>query len=54
LAEHLIAKYNDGYVRDIHGQYPEVGYPEAWLRRVLRERPEQFKIPVQTQPEKKP
>ena len=45
LAEHLITKYNDGYVRDIHGKYPEVGYPEPWLRRVLRERPEQFKIP---------
>jgi dipeptidase len=45
LAEHLITKYNDGYVRDINGRYPEVGYPEAWLRRVLRERPEQFKLP---------
>ena len=44
LAEHLI-KYNDGYVRDAHGAYPEVGYPEAWLRRVLKERPEQFKVP---------
>ena len=29
LAEHLITKYNDGYVRDIHGKYPEVGYPGA-------------------------
>jgi dipeptidase len=47
LAEHLIVKYNDGYVRDIHGKYPEVGYPEAWLRRVLKERPEQFKIPLE-------
>ena len=36
LAEHLITKYNDGYVRDIQGKYPEVGYPETWLRRVLR------------------
>ena len=52
LAEHLIVKYNDGYVRDVNGQYPEVGYPEAWLRRVLRERPEQFKVPVE-KPEKK-
>ena len=53
LAEHLITKYNDGYVRDINGKYPEVGYPEAWLRRVLRERPEQFKIPVEKSAEKK-
>jgi len=53
LAEHLVTKYNDGYVRDIHGKYPEVGYPEAWLRRVLRERPEQFKIPQEKAAEKK-
>ena len=33
MAEHLITKYNDGYVRDINGHYPDVGYPEAWLRR---------------------
>jgi dipeptidase len=45
LAEHLMTKYNDGYVRDIHGKYPEVGYPEIWLRHVLRERPERFKLP---------
>ncbi len=53
LAEHLLTKYNDGYVRDIHGDYPEVGYPEPWLRRVLKERPEQFKIPVEKPAEKK-
>ena len=53
LAEHLIVKYNDGYVRDINGGYPEVGYPEAWLRRVLRERPEQFKVPVEKAEQKK-
>ena len=47
LAEHLITKYNDGYVRDPQGNYPDVGYPEAWLRRVVRERPEQFRIPVE-------
>lgn len=52
LAEHLITKYNDGYIRDIQGQYSEPGYPEPWLRRVLRERPEQFKIPPETAPEK--
>ena len=27
LAEHLITKYNDGYVRDEQGNYPDVGYP---------------------------
>ena len=47
LAEHLITKYNDGYVRDPEqGKSLEVGYPEAWLRRVVRERPEQFRLPT--------
>jgi dipeptidase len=52
LIEHLFTKYNDGYVRDPQGKYPDVGYPEAWLRRVLRERPEQFKLPVEKPKEK--
>jgi dipeptidase len=52
LVEHLITKYNDGYVRDPQGNYPDVGYPEAWLRRVLRERPEQFRLPVEKPKEK--
>jgi dipeptidase len=48
LAEHLITKYNDGYVRDAKNEKAlEVGYPEAWLRRVLKERPEHFKLPVE-------
>jgi dipeptidase len=47
LGEHLITKYNDGYVRDEKGHYPDIGYPEAWLRRVLREHPNQFKLPVE-------
>jgi dipeptidase len=45
LGEHLIAKYNDGYVRDEKGHPQERGYPEAWLRRVLKERPDQFHLP---------
>jgi dipeptidase len=43
LAEHLIAKYNDGYVRNDQGRSTEVGYPEAWLREVIRRRPDQFR-----------
>ncbi len=53
LIEHLLTKYNDGYIRDPQGKYPNVGYPEAWLRRVLKERPEQFKLPVE-KPKDKP
>ena len=44
LAEHLITKYNDGYVRNEKGRPEEVGYPEDWLRHVLELRPEQFKL----------
>ncbi len=40
LGEQLIVKYNDGYVEG-----RSLGYPEEWLRRVLRERPTQFLIP---------
>jgi dipeptidase len=45
LAEHLIAKYNDGYVQDEKGQPQEKGYPESWLHRVLKERPDRFRLP---------
>lgn len=45
LGEHLIQKYNDGYVQEQPGRAVERGYDEAWLRRVLRERPDQFRLP---------
>jgi len=44
LGEALIAKYNDGYVRDENGRPQEKGYPESWLREVLRARPGQFEL----------
>lgn len=45
LGKYLIAKYNDGYVKDKNGRPAEKGYPEKWLREVIEERPEQFKLP---------
>jgi dipeptidase len=45
LAEHLLTKYNDGYVKDEDGSPKERGYPESWLRKVVRERPDQFRLP---------
>lgn len=45
LGEFLICKYNDGYVKDSTGRPREVGYPESWLREVVKLRPEQFNIP---------
>jgi len=34
-------------------EWKEVGYPEAWLQRVIRERPEQFSIPTEKPSEEK-
>ena len=46
LGEYLIQKYNDGYVQDENGRPQEQGYSETWLRKVLRERPEQFRLKI--------
>lgn len=46
LAEELIRKYNDGYMQDSTGRPGEVGYPEEWLRNVLKQRSEQFRLPT--------
>jgi dipeptidase len=45
LGEHLLTKYNDGYVKDENGRPKQVGYPDGWLKRVVSERPQQFKLP---------
>lgn len=49
LAERLVAKYNDGYVQGTEGDAEEVGYPEEWRRRVVRERGEELRV-EQTEP----
>jgi dipeptidase len=49
LGEFLLTKYNDGYVAGEEGQPVERGYPEEWLREVVRARPQQFLL---SQPEK--
>ena len=35
LGEHLICKYNDGFVKDENGRPRAVGYPRSWLKKVL-------------------
>ncbi|MBU8870969.1 MAG: C69 family dipeptidase [Gemmatimonadales bacterium] len=45
LGENLLTKYNDGYVKDENGRAQEDGYSERWLRNVLEQRPEQFRLP---------
>jgi hypothetical protein len=49
LATDIFTKFNDGYIRGADGSYPREGdpYPDEWLRRVVDERPEQFKLPVE-------
>ena len=46
LAMDIFTKYNDGYIRSAEGKYPKAGdpYPDQWLRRVVDEKPEQFKV----------
>ena len=47
LAIEIFTKFNDGYIRGEDGKYPREGdpYPDGWLRSVVEERPEQFKLP---------
>jgi len=45
LGEHLLTKYNDGYIKNADGRAQEVGYSEAWLRMVTQQRPQQFRLP---------
>ena len=40
LGEHLITKYNDGYIQNERGRPEEKGYPEGWLREVVKVRPD--------------
>ena len=48
LAEALFVKYNDGYVKNQSGEPEERGYPEPWLREVIKARPGQFDLPAGT------
>ena len=45
LAGYLITKYNDGYVQEKPGRPSEKGYPQSWLRRVVNEKGEQYRLP---------
>ncbi len=37
LGEHLITKYNDGYMKDEEGDPQDKGYPKRWYQRVINE-----------------
>ena len=44
LGQELFVKYMDGNVRDARGQVTHPAYKDEWLRRIVRERPAQFRI----------
>jgi dipeptidase len=54
LGELLLTKYNDGYIQDEKGSPQEVGYPESWLREVVRRHPGKLKLPVEAKPAAEP
>jgi hypothetical protein len=45
LGTFILTKFNDGYVRTAEKGTEGVEYPEAWLRRLLEENPDQFRVP---------
>ncbi|MBN2493403.1 MAG: C69 family dipeptidase [Deltaproteobacteria bacterium] len=44
LGQELFVKFLDGNVRDEHGKITHPPYPEHWYRRIVRERPEMYRI----------
>jgi hypothetical protein len=45
LAESILTKHVDGYVKDQNGRARAPGYSKEWLQQVVKSRPEQFKLP---------
>jgi hypothetical protein len=50
LAESILTKHVDGYVKDPRGQARAPGYSKEWLREVVKSRPEQFRLPEDRKP----
>jgi len=50
LAEEIIAKNIDGYIKAPDARSKSAGYSEEWLRHVVESRPEQFKLPETSKP----
>ena len=44
LGDLLIAKYNDGYLRDSQGDTKEIGYPKEWYKKVIKDEPDKYKM----------
>lgn len=52
LFEHLVTRYNDGYVAD-EGTDPERGYPASWLAEVVHAEPDRHRL-LQPEPSDTP
>jgi dipeptidase len=44
VAEAILTKHVDGYVKTGQGRPRGLGYPQDWLKRVVVDRPDQFKV----------
>jgi dipeptidase len=44
LGDHLITKYNDGYIQNDEGSPQEIGYPEKWLKKEVNENQKKFRL----------
>ena len=50
VAESILVKHVDGYVKSAQGGRARgVGYSPEWLKRVVADRPEQFKVEMKSQ-----
>jgi dipeptidase len=45
LAQSILTRNVDGYIKDANGRARAAGYSEEWLRHVVQSRPDQFKLP---------
>ncbi|UCD62554.1 MAG: C69 family dipeptidase [Candidatus Zixiibacteriota bacterium] len=45
LGERLITEYNDGYMKNEEGRPKDKGYPECWLKEVIKDNPDKYHLP---------
>jgi len=50
LASAILTRHVDGYMKDSQGLPKAPGYSKDWLREVINRRPDQFKLPKDSQP----
>jgi dipeptidase len=48
VAESILTKHVDGYVKNPQGRARGVGYSAEWLKRVVADRPQQFKVEMKS------